>query len=175
MANDTLSQALKEAYASAPSNEVVFDTIEMQHPAFVDGIGNPDSIWVVNDNVDLTATLEDGITVKTFVRMRFNFELPPLEDGATPLARLSVDNVSKEIVRNVELAVNSPDLIKVIYRPYLASDLSTPAMIPPLSGYLTNVRATIWQVVGTLDFGTLVNRPFPLNTFNDNRFPGLFR
>ena len=175
MPNTTLSQAIKEAYASAPTDEIVFDTLELQHPAFVDDQGLPDSIWVVNDNVDLTATLEDGSTVKTFVKMRFDFEMPPLEEGGTPLAFITMDNVSREIVRNVELAVESPELITVLYRPYVKSDLSVPGMIPPLKGYLTSVNVDTFRVKGTLDFGTIVNKAFPKNVYTEARFPGLYR
>lgn len=58
MSDPTLSQALMEAYASCPSDDVTLHTIELRHPAFDDGAGNNVAIRVVRDHVDLTATLE---------------------------------------------------------------------------------------------------------------------
>ena len=59
MPDDTLSLAIKEAYASAPSNLVIHHTLEIWHPNFTT------PIRVVRDNVDLSAKLEssdDGTT-----------------------------------------------------------------------------------------------------------------
>ena len=41
MTDNTLSEALKEAYASAPSNVILLHTLELRHPSFVDENGNP--------------------------------------------------------------------------------------------------------------------------------------
>jgi len=50
--DSTLSQALKEAYASAPSDLVIYHTLELRHPSFTS------PIRVVRDYADLVATLE---------------------------------------------------------------------------------------------------------------------
>ena len=52
MPDSTLSQALKEAYAAAPTSQIVYHTLEIYHPAFTQ------PIRVVRDFVDLAATLE---------------------------------------------------------------------------------------------------------------------
>ena len=54
MPDDTLSLAIKEAYASAPSNLVIHHTLEIWHPNFTT------PIRVVRDHVDLTAKLESS-------------------------------------------------------------------------------------------------------------------
>ena len=36
MPNTALSEAIKEAYASAPSEQIILHTLELRHPAFVD-------------------------------------------------------------------------------------------------------------------------------------------
>jgi len=41
MTDTTLSQALKEAYASAPSNVIIYPTLELHHSSFKDEQGNP--------------------------------------------------------------------------------------------------------------------------------------
>lgn len=40
MPDTTLSEALKEAYASAPSDVILLHTLELRHPSFVDEQGN---------------------------------------------------------------------------------------------------------------------------------------
>ena len=50
MPNTLLSQALREAYASAPSDVVILHTLELRHPAFVDDDGQSIAIRVVRDN-----------------------------------------------------------------------------------------------------------------------------
>ena len=39
MTDNTLSEALKEAYTSAPSDVVILHTLELRHPAFKDENG----------------------------------------------------------------------------------------------------------------------------------------
>jgi len=52
MSGDRYSQAIKEAYASCPSNEVQLDTLELIHPAFLDDLGSPTAIRVVRNYAD---------------------------------------------------------------------------------------------------------------------------
>lgn len=52
MPDTTLSQAIKEAYASAPVSTIIYNTIELRHPAF----STP--VRLVRDYANLTATLE---------------------------------------------------------------------------------------------------------------------
>ena len=47
MPDPTLSQAIKEAYAAAPSDVVILHTLELRHPDFEDDDGNPTAIRVV--------------------------------------------------------------------------------------------------------------------------------
>ena len=49
MPNAALSEAIKEAYASAPSQQIILHTLELRHPAFVDEAGQPVAIRVVRD------------------------------------------------------------------------------------------------------------------------------
>ena len=56
MPDPTLSQAIREAYAAAPSDVVILHTLELRHPAFVNDDESPTAIRVVRDHRDL----EDG-------------------------------------------------------------------------------------------------------------------
>ena len=57
MPNDTLSLALREAYASAPSDVVILHTLELCHPDFKDDEGQPIAVRLVRDHQDLSAKL----------------------------------------------------------------------------------------------------------------------
>ena len=80
MPNEALSQALKEAYASAPSEVVILHTLELRHPSFLDEDGQHVAVKVVRDNQDLTARLEETAPLNpgemvTFIAMGFDLEL----------------------------------------------------------------------------------------------------
>src|SRR5574344_1669773 len=93
MTDNTLSEALKEAYASAPSDVILLHTLELRHPAFVDGDGNPTAIRVVRDHKNLICTLEDTAPLQggqevEFQAMAFDLELPPV--NASPSSNVHI-------------------------------------------------------------------------------------
>lgn len=47
MPNDVLQEAIKEAYASCPSDVFIYHTLEIKHPDFVDDDGNPTTIRLI--------------------------------------------------------------------------------------------------------------------------------
>jgi len=172
MPDFTLDDALKEAYASAPSSEVVLHTLEIRHPDFTA------PIRVVRDHQDFTAYLEAdapenaGESV-TFIAMAFDFILPEVVKSTSPEIEISLDNASGEMVSYLDLAAQSPDLIEVTYRPYLASDPSGPSMNPPMTLVIRSVTADIFRVKAVAGFGDLSNRKFPNQVYDAERFAGL--
>jgi len=180
MPDPSLSQAIKEAYASAPSTQVILHTLELRHPAFVDGAGNPTAIRVVRDYVDLVARLEssaplDGGVMVTFVAMAFDLSLPPIDTAPVPEITVTLDNVSREIVRHLDAAVATQDKIEVTYRPYLSTDLEGPQMDPPITLVLTEVEANALQVVGRARMLDIGNKAFPSEVYTAKRFAELAR
>lgn len=59
MPDDRMSQAIREAYASAPSNVVILDTLEIWHPSFVED-GVPKPIFVVRNYEDTATWIDLG-------------------------------------------------------------------------------------------------------------------
>jgi hypothetical protein len=173
-------QALKEAYAANPSDDVVLDTIEIRHPAFVDDAGNPTAVRVVRGYDDIVATLEwsaplDGGRAVKFIGAAFSFTLPGFKEGQIPQLQLTLDNASREITAHLEQAIGQTAPIEVTYRPYLYSDLSAPQMDPPISMLLTNVTVDVFQVTGTATLNDVHNWGFPSRVYDTTRFPGLLR
>jgi len=127
MPDISLEQALKEAYACAPSDVVILHTLEFRHPNFVDETNQPTAIRVVLDHVDHTLKLEASAPVNpsqyvTFIRFAFDFTLPEVQNSAAPEIIILMDNVSRDIEDNLALAAASPYKVEVTYRPYLNND-----------------------------------------------------
>lgn len=172
MPDSTLSQALKEAYAAAPANMVIYHTLELRHPAF----STP--IRVVRDFANLTATLEatapanPGAAV-LFVAFAFEFTKPEVSATGVPQITITLDNVDRAIVANIEAAMGSTDLVQVTYREYLSTDLSAPQNNPPLSMTIMSVTADVFKVSAVAGFPDLMNRRFPSTEYSPEVFPGL--
>ncbi|MFM0210453.1 DUF1833 family protein [Paraburkholderia sediminicola] len=173
-------QALKEAYAANPSGDVVLDTIEIRHPAFVDDTGQPTAIRIVRGYDDIVATLEATAPLNagqavTFIGAAFNFTLPGFKEGQIPQLQITLDNVSLEVTAHLEQAIGQLAPIEVTYRPYLLSDLSGPQMDPPINMLLTNVTVDVFQVTGTATLNDVHNWGFPSRIYDVASFPGLLR
>ena len=180
MPDPALEQAIREAYASAPADTVILHTLELRHPAFVDDDGRPTAIRVVRDHVDLTARLEAeapldaGETVR-FVALAFELALPPVDTAPVPEISVTLDNVSRAIVRHLDAAATSLERIEVTYRPYLSTDLEGPQMDPPITLTLTEVEVDVFRATGRARMLDIGNRAFPAETYTGKRFPGLTR
>jgi hypothetical protein len=173
MPDSTLSEAIKEAYAAAPSDEVLYHTLEIWHSNFTQ------PIYVVRDHADLTATIEAsaarnaGLPV-TFVAFAFNIVPPEVNRGGAPQCVIEIDNVSREILAAVESAMGSTESIIVIYRAYLSSDLASgPENDPPLELTILSITADPFKVRAQCGFINLLNLKFPRLTYSAETFPGL--
>jgi len=168
--NDILSEAIKEAYASAPSDVIIHHTIELSHSAF----GSP--IRVVQDYVEFQATLESTAPYNanetvTFSPYGFELTLPDINSDPSPSMRLTIDNVNTIILSELDKAVVSTERIRIIYRPYLSTDTTSPHYDPPLSMFLYSVSADIHSITGEARFSNLANIRFPRQIYTGERFP----
>lgn len=172
MPDSTLSQAIKEAYASAPDTDVAYHTLEIYHPSFTT------PIRVVRDFVDLSAKLEstaprDASTYVTFVGYAFDIVPPEVSSTGVPTLQITIDNVARDIMAGLEQAVMTSTPITVIYRMFLASDLTGPQNNPPMALTIISISADVFKVTATATFGDLVNKKFPSVLYNIETFPGL--
>ena len=180
MPDPALEQAIREAYASAPADTVILHTLELRHPAFADDDGRPTAVRVVRDHADLTARLEAGAPLDAgetvrFVALAFELELPPVDTAPVPEISVTLDNVSREIVRHLDAAATSLERIEVTYRPYLSTDLEGPQMDPPITLTMTEVEVDVFRATGRARMLDIGNRAFPAETYTAKRFPGLTR
>lgn len=172
MTDSTLKAAIKEAYASAPSNTIIYHTLELRHPAFTS------PIRVVRDYTDLTATLEatapsnPGAQV-TFVAFNFDFTKPEVSTTGVPQISIEIDNVDRSIVANVEAALTTMDLVQATYREYISTDLTGPQNDPPIHMTIMSITADVFRVKAVAGFPDLINRRFPTMEYDSETFPGL--
>jgi hypothetical protein len=174
MSDPSLSEAIQEAYASAPAAEIVFHTLEFRHPEW----GAPIRVVRGRDNLDATleadAPLNPGELV-TFTGFAFDLDLPEQGDSASPEISITIDNAGLEIEDALNLAILSTDPVQVTYRAYLESDTSAPSNNPPLTFTVARVPASQTQIQATAILGDFGNRRFPFEQYTATRFPGLVR
>lgn len=172
MPDSTLTQAIKEAYAAAPSDVVIHHTLELRHPAFTQ------PLRVVRDYAALDATLEasapeDPSTEVTFTAFAFDLVKPEVNSDGRPQITIEIDNVSREIIANIEAAMSSQASIEVTYREYLSTDLTGPQNDPPLHMNIVRITADLFRVRADATFGDFSNRRFPAVAYTAETFPGL--
>lgn len=173
MPDPTLSDAIKEAYATAPSGEVIYHTLEIWHPSF------SVPIRVVQDNEPLTARIEaaaarDAGALVIFEAYAFDLVPPDQSSEALPQCVIEIDNVGREIMAQLDVAIFEPEPITVIYRQYLSSDLGGgPENDPPLELTVTQITATPQRIRAVAGFDNLLDRRFPAIDYELETFPGL--
>jgi hypothetical protein len=170
---NTLTEAIEEAYATAPAGQVILHTLEFRHPAFTE------PLRVVHDQQDFVGTLEPTAPENpneavTFTAFAFDFVPPDVDSsGSMPEVTIAIDNVSREVLGYMDLAANSADLIEMTYRPYLSTDPSEPQMNPPLTLTVRTVEADIFRITARASFGDFINKAFPATLYDATRFPAL--
>lgn len=179
MPDPSLTDALAEAAALAPSDEVIRHTLEIRHPDFVDDAGHPDSLWITADTEGFSAPIEADAPVRpgetvTFTALAFTFALMPIEAGTTPEIEITVDGVNRAVVQHLDRAMESGQPIVVAYRPYLDTALGDgPQMDPVPTFELVDVTVGLSSVVLKARTGIDLRGAFPVRRYTITDFPGL--
>lgn len=167
------SEALAEAYAVAPSASIILHTLELWHPAFTL------PVRLVRDRANLAARIEphaarDAGAMVDFLAFAFDLVPPEVDAAGAPSCVIEIDNVSRELLAQIELATTSIAPIEVIYRAYLDTTADAgPENDPPLTLVVKSITANVFRLRATCGFSDLVNRRFPRADYDATRFPGL--
>lgn len=164
--NETLQDAIKEAFVLAPSSKVILHTLEIRQT------GVQDPIFIVQSRRGITATDEEGNS-RYFEPVGFQFSLPPSTEEGFQSLTVSIDNIGRVASDFVEKARQTEVPVKLIYRPYLSDDLTGPQMNPPLVLFLKEVQITAASVTGRATFMDILNKKFPSELYIRSRFPTL--
>jgi Domain of unknown function (DUF1833) len=164
------TKKLKQAFASAPAEEIIIETLQLSHSRFSD-------TWYLSSNVsEFDAKLESGATVK-FTPLPFTVKLPASDAQGGQLLDISIANAGQEMVDEIEAAAAAPnERIEVVYRVYLQSDKTMPQNLP-LKLSLDNIVMTDEAIRATAGRSDVLNFKFPNLVYATgvNGFPGLDR
>ena len=164
----TISAALKEVYASAPTTQRFIETLALSHSLFAQ------TYYITNDNQNWTFLLETGATV-TFVSMPFKLVLPTSDGKGNQDLGLTLANIGRELIDPLELAQAKPsEPVKCVRRVYLDTPSTTPAD-SPLTLLISAANVTKEAVSATATRMDVLNRAFPFNFYKTSDFPGLRR
>lgn len=166
MPNPSLSEAIKEAYASCSVENIIYATLEIRQT------GVQDPIYLVRAPQSITAVDENGFE-RTFEPSGFQFSEPAQNEEGFRSLNIAIDNIDRRVSDFIEAAKSEKIPVEVIFRPYLSDDLTGPAMSPPLVLYLKDIQVTTHQVTGRATFLDLINRKFPSELYTRLRFPAL--
>lgn len=165
----TISAALKEVYASAPTTHRYIETLSFSHSLF------PQVYYLTNDNAAWDFLLEDGSLVK-FLPVPFRIVLPTVDKEGNQDLSLTLANIGQDLVDPLELAIAKPEEpIRCTYRVYLDASSSQPQNSPPLSLVITSVQMTRQSVSAIATRSDVLNRAFPYNVYRYDAYPGLRR
>ncbi len=183
----TVSDALAEAYASAPANEFVIRGVELIHPRFQDGEGNPDSLRAALDEREwtlpheATARMHPGQSV-LYEPLALRAVMPAQDEGGFGELRLSLDNVPRTFLPQIEAAAEVRASAILVYREWVAvqdtetGEFTLPAEPDLIVGELTVKRITtrMLTIECSATFIDLLRKGFPTAVFDRDAFPGLF-
>jgi hypothetical protein len=163
--NSSLDPAIVEAYALAPANVEIVETIELRHDAL------EEPMFLVSGRLNRILTA-DGVE-QTFRASNFKLVLPSTDEGGLQEMTITIANVENRVVDFCEVAVRSNAPIQILYRPYRVDTPETPMMDPPLLLFLEDVTATDTEVSGRANPMDFLNLQFPNELYNRRDFPGL--
>jgi hypothetical protein len=166
-----MSKVLQTLYASAPADDLIHHTLELINPDFnVEG-HIPGSVRLGQGFDDITAGLEDA-SIVTFKQSGFGVSLPQKSIKGRQDLSFTIDNVTGEVLKAIEAAIEGGEKITVIYRAYAGSDLSAPGQ-PPIVMTATAIKADFSSVSISASFHDLVNKAWPFRRYTPTFAPGL--
>lgn len=169
---DPWTAVWEEAEASAPPLVIIYATLEFQHTSFAAPVR-----VVTGATDDMTFGIEDGADFNggetvTFQAVPFHAERPEFAEGRVPTCDVSIDNVGRELIPQIEAAVQVKADLAVLFREYRSDDLTEPCY-GPIRFIMRKVRINGTTVVGTAQLDDLTNRKFPHKIASVQEFPGL--
>jgi len=163
----------KRVLASAPYLQMPLWGITLYHPEFstVD-----QRHWLINRPIGRNLTLEGTLGVQWYDASSFQIVLPKIDGKGQQDLQLSLQNVDRVIVDELELAITDPTTrIEVTLRLFLEDDATAGPQNVPLTLSLAQVAANSFSVSGTAGRFDVLNRVFPSEIYRIVRWPGLDR
>lgn len=170
----SLSEALHEAAVVAPIERAMLQTFEFWHPSFsvpIYAVADYQPFVAVKE---ATAARDPGRTV-SFLAVSITVGSGEESDAGAQEVSITMSNVSGLMSEALRNARGSLDPWEMILREYASDDPSGPAMLPPLSLYVTSASITAEVLTLTCSYGDSANVSVPRLTFRRDQYPGLVR
>lgn len=153
------SSEYKSTLAKVNAPEAPIMLMEINHPA----LSNP--VRVVNDTQDITSN------EKLYIACPFRYVLPDDFEGQIPKARISIDNVGRDLMYWIE-ASNGGNGSVVTFKQIMRS---RPDLIEAeMEMQLQSVSATMKEISGELGYENLLSKPAVAMHYRPENSPGLF-
>jgi len=171
---ETAKKMLEEIYASAPSNVLKHQCLELIHPAFdVEGMA-PGRIRIVNNRIEsLDVTLENGDSA-IFLPGAFTIKFPAKSTNGRRDIQLTLDALTASSVMQLENVANyeSRERIVAVIREYSENNLDYPGRI---DDRLTVINPTVsgTQIQCSMVFKDTINKSIPSILYTLESHPGL--
>jgi hypothetical protein len=154
----TVSTAFRQSAYAPETADVWLALVTIDH----DDLAEP--IRVVNNTENITSRGD------LFVGFQFELTLPDEREEAASHARITMDNVSREIAESVRSISSAPTVTLEVIR---ADDPDTVEMSWPFYR-LRNVTWNALKVSGDLVLDDFTSEPYPAGNFTPASWPGLF-
>ena len=154
----SVSDALKRAAFAAETEEVFIVLLTIAHAEM------EEPFRLSSDAVD---TVSRG---NTYYAFPFGLQLPDDSDEGPPKAKITVDNIDRNIVAAIRsistwpsvtlevVLASDPDVVEASFEDFQMREITYNSLV----------------VEGTLSMEALLQEPYPAGTFNPSQFPGLF-
>jgi hypothetical protein len=132
-------------------------------------LDNPPDLHFTDNSVDITSTVADGSTPVVYTAIPFTFIAPANKEGELAQARLTIDNVGRELVDDIRQQVTP---LKVSITVVSSADLNTQvALFSDMT--LRNVNYNSLSISGVLVLENLYAENFS-QLLTGRYYPALF-
>lgn len=155
-----LSDAIKEAYEYAPTDQIYYDTLEIDHTEFAQ------PLRIVNSYTELTTN--DG----TFVPVQFSCKLPETAGSTRGQMIITVNGLPNSLRAAIRNSTSSTSPATIKYRQYLDGELDADAELP-VTLSVASIQETFNGIEITALFPDLIGAYFPRYLMTTTNLPGL--
>jgi hypothetical protein len=171
---DPFDDAWVEASTTAPDKNL-FNTLEVYHQTWPEPlriVNNADGIGdTINLGIELGATFDPGDMVP-FTKVAFYAPLSEVSVGIVPECTITIDNVERILMEDLDAATLISGNIILIYRVYHIDDLTEPKY-GPVEYIAQLVKARTGSLSMKAKIDNMSNRKFPTQVYTVSEFPGL--
>ena len=162
---NSVTEELRDLYCNYDATGEFYEGIELSHPEFTNGT---EYLLRYTTNKEFYV---DGVK-KLFQAFPMSV-IPPKVGANNQDVSIVLDNVTNELIEQIELAAKTPDVpIKVRY--FVFIDSSSVSQIDPITLHITNISASARVIQATATRPDLFKYRVPSKMY-DSRFEGLMR